>query len=88
MSPLRVTSRPTLTCRTVAAGDRFSPLGLRGSKKVTDYLSDIKFENLHKGNVLVMCDANGDIICIPGLHISNKVRVTEATGQILQVEVR
>lgn len=77
-----------LTCRTVAAGDRFSPLGLRGSKKVTDYLSDIKFENLHKGNVLVMCDANGDIICIPGLQISNKVRVTEATGQILQVEVR
>ena len=77
-----------LTCRPVAAGDRFSPLGLRGSKKVTDYLSDIKFENLHKGNVLVMCDANGEIICIPGLQISNKVRVTEATGQILQVGVR
>ena len=77
-----------LTCRTVAAGDRFSPLGLRGSKKVTDYLSDIKFENLHKGNVLVMCDANGDIVCIPGLQISNKVRVTESTGQILQVEVK
>ena len=77
-----------LTCRCVAAGDRFSPLGLRGSKKVTDYLSDIKFENLHKGNVLVMCDANGEIICIPGLQISNKVRVTEATQQILQVEVR
>lgn len=77
-----------LTCRTVAAGDRFSPLGLRGSKKVTDYLSDIKFENLHKSNVLVMCDASGEIICIPGLQISNKVRVTEATGQILQVEVR
>ena len=77
-----------LTCRTVAAGDRFSPLGLRGSKKVTDYLSDIKFENFHKGNVQVMCDANGEIICIPGLQISNKVRVTEATQQILQVEVR
>ena len=77
-----------LTCRCVAAGDRFSPLGLRGSKKVTDYLSDIKFENLHKGNVLVMCDANSEIICIPGLQVSNKVRVTEATQQILQVEVR
>jgi tRNA(Ile)-lysidine synthase len=77
-----------LTCRPVAAGDRFSPLGLRGSKKVTDYLSDIKFENLHKGNVLVMCDASGEIICIPGIQISNKVRVSEATRQILQIEVR
>ncbi len=76
-----------LTCRTVAPGDRFSPLGLRGSKKVTDYLSDIKFENLHKGNVLVMCDASGEIICIPGLQISNKVRVNESTQQILQVRV-
>ena len=51
-------------------------------------LSDIKFENLHKGKVLVMCDANSEIICIPGLQVSNKVRVTEATQQILQVEVR
>ena len=71
----------------LSAGDRFSPLGLRGSKKVTDYLTDIKFENLHKGNVLVMCDASGKIICIPGLQVDNKVRVTEATTEILQISV-
>ncbi len=76
-----------LSCRVVAPGDRFSPLGLRGSKKVTDYLTDIKFENLHKGNVLVMCDASGKIVCIPGLQISNHVRVTESTSEILQVRV-
>ena len=76
-----------LSCRIVAPGDRFSPLGLRGSKKVTDYLTDIKFENLHKGNVLVMCDASGKIICIPGLQVDNKVRVTEATTEILQISV-
>ena len=76
-----------LNCRVVAPGDRFSPLGLRGSKKVTDYLTDIKFENLHKGNVLVMCDASGKIVCLPGLQISNHVRVTESTSEILQVRV-
>ncbi|MBR2478528.1 MAG: tRNA lysidine(34) synthetase TilS [Bacteroidales bacterium] len=76
-----------LSCRVVAPGDRFSPLGLRGSKKVTDYLTDIKFENLHKGNVLVMCDASGKIVCLPGLQISNHVRVTESTSEILQVRV-
>ena len=77
-----------LSCRTVAAGDRFSPLGLRGSKKVTDYLTDIKFENLHKADVLVMLDASGKIVCIPGLQVDNKVRVTEATNEILQVKVK
>ena len=76
-----------LSCRIVAAGDRFSPLGLRGSKKVTDYLTDIKFENLHKGDVLVMLDASGKIVCIPGLQVDNKVRVTTATTEILQVKV-
>ncbi len=76
-----------LSCRIVAPGDRFSPLGLRGSKKVTDYLTDIKFENLHKGNVLVMCDASGKIVCLPGLQISNHVRVTDSTSEILQVRV-
>lgn len=77
-----------LSCRTVEAGDRFSPLGLRGSKKVTDYLSDIKFENLHKGSVMVMTDASGKIVCLPGLQISNQVRVTEHTTEILQITVR
>lgn len=76
-----------LSCRTVEPGDRFSPLGLRGSKKVTDYLSDIKFENLHKGNVLVMTDASGKIVCLPGLQIANQVRVTESTQEVLQVTV-
>ena len=76
-----------LSCRIVSAGDRFSPLGLRGSKKVTDYLTDIKFENLHKGNVPVMCDASGKIVCIPGLQVSNHVKVKETTTEILQVKV-
>lgn len=76
-----------LSCRSVEPGDRFSPLGLRGSKKVTDYLADIKFENLHKGNVLVMTDASGKIICLPGLQIANHVRVTESTQEVLQVTI-
>ena len=76
-----------LSCRCVEAGDRFSPLGLRGSKKVTDYLTDIKFENLHKGSVLVMLDDSGKIVCLPGLQIANHVKVTESTTEILQVKV-
>lgn len=76
-----------LECRPVEAGDRFSPIGLRGSKKVTDYLSDIKFEHLHKGNVMVLCDASGKIIALPGLQIAGSVKVTTSTTQILQIRV-
>ncbi len=76
-----------LNCRPVAPGDRFSPIGLRGSKKVTDYLSDIKFEHLHKGNVMVICDASEKIICIPGLQIAGSVKITDSTSQIMQIRV-
>lgn len=74
-----------LEVRPVAPGDRFSPLGLRGSKKVTDYLTDIKFEHLHKNGVNVVCDSTGKIICIPGLQISNHVRITSSTSQVLTI---
>lgn len=77
-----------LSFKGVEAGERFSPLGLRGSKKVTDYLTDIKFENLHKGNVVVMCDATDKIVCIPGLQISDTVKVTERTERVLMVVSR
>lgn len=77
-----------LSFKVVEAGERFSPLGLRGSKKVTDYLTDIKFENLHKGNVILICDASGKIVCIPGLQISDHVKVTEGTRRILKVYTR
>ncbi len=76
-----------LSCRPVEPGDRFSPLGLRGSKKVTDYLSDIKFEHLHKSGVYVLCDASEKIICIPGLQVSNSAKITSATQQVLQIRV-
>ena len=76
-----------LECRPVAPGDRFSPLGLRGSKKVTDYLADIKFEHLHKTGVHVMCDASGKIVCIPGLQVDNKARITDSTRSVLQIQI-
>lgn len=76
-----------LECRPIAPGDRFSPLGLHGSKKVTDYLADIKFEHLHKTGVHVLCDASGKIVCIPGLQVDNKARITGSTRKVLQIQI-
>jgi hypothetical protein len=54
---------------------------------VTDYLTDIKFEHLHKSSVNVLCDASGKIICIPGLQISNHTRITSSTRQVLTITI-
>ena len=45
-----------LELRNISAGDKFSPFGMTGMKKLNDYLSDIKIDNLLKERVPVLCN--------------------------------
>ena len=82
-----------LVLRPLQAGDRFSPFGMQGVKKLNDYLSDIKLDNILKGNVRVLCDSSkkdspGNVVCMPGLQISNRYRVTDKSRMCLVVTLR
>ena len=68
----------TLTIRPWAAGDRFIPFGMRGSKLVSDYLTDIKISPAERRNQLVI-SFNNDIIWVLGHRTDNRYRVTEQT---------
>lgn len=79
-----------LELRAVVAGDKFRPFGMDGLKKLNDYLSDIKIDNVLKERVPVLC--NGDkknspdnIICMPGLQISNYYRITDKSKEALVI---
>jgi tRNA(Ile)-lysidine synthase len=63
------------------AGDRFKPLGLSGTKKVSDYLNDIKISGPAKKKQLVLCSGT-DIICLVGSRIDHRYRVTNSTKTI------
>ena len=51
-----------LTLRRVRQGDRFTPLGMRGSKLVSDYLTDRKRNLIEKRRQLVVTDVRDRVV--------------------------
>lgn len=68
-----------LTLRTVENGDRFVPFGMRGSKLVSDFLTDNKLSLLEKRRQLVLCDASDRILWVIGRRPDNRFRITPET---------
>ena len=75
-----------LIIRRTKQGDRFSPLGLKGEKLVSDFLTNQKKNLWEKRHQLVVCDANNHILWLVGNRISHNVRITDETKQVLWLE--
>lgn len=76
-----------LVIRNTMAGDRFAPFGMRGTKLVSDYLTDRKKNLFEKQRQLVVEDADGEIIWLVGERASNKCRVTDNTKEALVLTI-
>ncbi len=68
-------------------GDKFKPLGMKGSKLLSDFFNDLGFSAYQKQNVWVMEDANGLIIWVVGYRISDKVKILDTTKVIFQCDL-
>ncbi len=76
---------PPVSVRNVRTGDRFRPLGLKGSKKVGDYLTDRKVPRVYRDEIPVLCDHKG-IVWLVGYEIADRVKVDASTREVLTVE--
>ena len=65
-------------------GDKFRPLGMKGSKLLSDFFNDLGFSAYQKQNVWIMEDANGLILWVVGYRISDKVKILDTTKVIFQ----
>jgi tRNA(Ile)-lysidine synthase len=75
-----------LTVRSPRVGDHFSPLGMRGSKKLSDFFSDRKIDRpLREEIPLLLCGAR--IVWIIGQEIADGVKITARTKTALKLEV-
>ena len=78
-----------LTLRPVAEGDRFVPLGMKkGSRLVSDFLTDLKLSLFDKRRQLLLVDASGRIVWIVGIRPDQRFRITDDTRRTLRAEVR
>ena len=57
-------------------GDKIQPLGMKGSKKISDFLTERKVPLFEKKNIYVLI-SNEDIIWVIGYVISEKVKIRE-----------
>ncbi len=76
-----------LEIRVWEEGDRFIPLGMKNSKKVSDFLIDLKIPLLKKQAIKVLV-SEGQIAWIIGLRISDWAKTTAASQKILYFKKR
>lgn len=75
-----------LTLRNWREGDSFQPLGMSGTKKVSDFLIDNKVSLFDKNFVLVLT-TNTDIVWVVNYQINDKYKVTESTKRVIKATI-
>lgn len=76
-----------LLLRSWKEGDRFQPLGMSGSKKLSDYWIDIKMPTAEKARQLVL-ESAGEIVGLMGHRIDHRFRVKNSTKTIYFVRLK
>lgn len=75
-----------LTIRNWQAGDRMLPYGMKGSKLISDVLTDRKVASLKREKALVLLVEN-KIIWLVGHRASKHHKITPATTSILEISI-
>ncbi|MCW5937724.1 MAG: tRNA lysidine(34) synthetase TilS [Fimbriimonadaceae bacterium] len=75
---------PPLSLRSVQPGDRISPLGLGGTKLVSDVYQEMGLTEFARSRLPILSDADG-IVWVPGGRLSERVRITEHTTQAVRL---
>lgn len=76
-----------LTLRHWRQGDRFHPLGMRGSKLLSDFFVSQKYTNYQKENQWLLVSANGDILWVVGQRIDDRYKVVKDTKTVFKAEL-
>jgi tRNA(Ile)-lysidine synthase len=77
----------TLVVDSVRAGDRIRPLGMEGSRKISDVLTDAKVPRRLRGTTPVVRDAER-VVWVAGVRMADDVKVTATTKRAFRLTWR
>jgi len=75
-----------IVVRSREEGDRFFPLGMKGSKKLQDLFIDNKVP-LELRDSIPIIESRGKIIWVAGMRISEKAKVDKTTKKVLKIQL-
>lgn len=75
-----------LKLRKWKSGDKFVPFGMKGFKKVRDYLRDRKLSLFEKENVIVVTSGE-EIVWLVNERTDNRFRIDSKTVNVVEIEV-
>lgn len=67
-------------------GDTFKPLGMKGKKKISDFMIDTKIPVNFKNNIKVIV-SNGDIVAILEHRLDDRFKITPNTKEVFEITV-
>lgn len=73
-----------LTLRKWKDGDSFHPLGMKGKKKVSDFLIDEKLSLIDKQSVMLLTSGE-DVVWIVGMRLDDRFKITMDTKRVLVI---
>jgi len=65
-------------------GDSFRPLGMRGTKNVSDFLTEQKIDSSKRKEILVLTNKN-KIVWVVGLRIDDRFKITKKTKKAIKL---
>jgi len=65
-------------------GDKFYPVGLNGTKKISDYLTEQKIPNYKKKQQLVLTNDN-KIVWVLGLRLDDRFKISQNTKKVYSI---
>ena len=77
----------SLTFRNWRKGDRFHPLGMEHSMKVSDFLINQKISRIDKNQTFVLCDDH-KIVWLCGLRLDDRVKIKKNTTRAVRFTFR
>jgi tRNA(Ile)-lysidine synthase len=75
-----------LVVRSRGDGDRLTPLGMRGTKKLQDLFVDEKIPLEDRDSIPVI-ESGGNIVWVAGLRLDDRAKVTGETRKVVKLEL-
>jgi len=75
-----------LVLRNRLEGDVFSPIGLKGTKKLKEYFIDEKIPKEERDNIFLIADGK-EVVWILGKRLSDKYKITGNTKEAIMINM-